>query len=760
MRRGSRFAALAALVALGIGAGDLHASPAPAPPLASSAGAGTPAPTIALVAMPSFGPDASEGDGWMEVVARVENLSAAPIKGTVVLTSTATGHRGNEDNLFSAKAPFNVPAGKSAVVKLPTHAFHSYGPSVILKAIGEGGDELAHTSVSLNSTAAALLVDVEPTPKLNVVMRGWTVARAWNPYAGSYTMSAPGGPSPLTIGAPGYDRTTGDPVLPDRAAAYAPVTVLVIRSDVLAKLEGVTLEALVGWVVTGGALAVVPTRPEDLRAGVLATLVGGAIAKGDVPPALYTYPATDKPPSSNTFDPTDPWEAPGGGTPPTPANPFATPDAGATPIAYSPPNAPTALGPLFVPAKTSAKPPSFRIGPLPAVREKLVGFSGGNLRASPYGATATYGLGEVHILAFDPTTPPGIDDGWTHGRLLDLIAHAWDRRAENVFPHGSGERRAASPHELRRALDPNENFRIALGISAILLVVYSILAGPLTYIRATKRGRPLDPLLWAPMWSAITFGVILLVGLAGKGWTGRARHIAIVETGAGVTRGAIRRYRGFFSSQTRSLTINATDRSCVLDVVAADSREHGDAVMRIDRNGAKLENLTALPWQTVVVAEDGLYDFKGGISILPTPDGSVDVVNRSGRDLKELLVYVPKQGIYFFAALKEGDRLHANTGKLLLSHSARPRTSAGTMGVHGFDPSYLSSTIGGKLGEHVQQVWTPLTSAAGNAIDWWPDDAAVVMGEIEGGEGVKNDSGLSVESDRLLLRVVGQGGAP
>lgn len=741
-----RATVVAALVALGLAVGDLHA--APALPVASSAGGATLAPTIALVAMPAFGVDASEGDGWMEVVARVENLSTAPIKGTVELTSTVTGHRGNEDNLFSAKAPFNVPAGKSAVVKLPTHAFHSYGPSVTLKAVDENGQELAHTSVALNSTAAALLVDVEPTPKLTVVMRGWPVARAWNPYAGSYTMSAPGGPSALTVGAPGYDRTTGDPVLPDRAASYAPVTVLVIRSDVLAKLEGVTLEALVGWVVTGGALAVVPTRPEDLRAGVLATLVGGAIAKGDVPPALYTYPSTEKPPSSNTFDPSDPWDAPGGGTTPPPANPFATPDAGATPIGF------------FVPAKTSGKPPTFRVGPLPAVREKLVGFSGGNLHASPYGATATYGLGEVHLLAFDPTTPPGIDDGWAHGRILELLAHAWDRRAENVFPHGSGERRAASPHELRRALDPNENFRIALGISAILLVVYSILAGPLTYIRATKRGKPLDPLLWAPMWSAITFGVILLIGLAGKGWTGRARHIAIVETGAGVTRGAIRRYRGFFSSQTRSLTINATDRSCVLDVVAADSREHGDAVMRIDRNGAKLENLTALPWQTVVVAEDGLYDFKGGVSILPTPDGSVDVVNRSGRDLKDLLVYVPKQGIYFFAALKEGDRLHASTGKLLLSHSARPRTSAGTMGVHGFDPSYLSSTIGGKLGEQVQQVWTPLTSAAGNAIDWWPDDAAVVMGEIVGGEGVKNDSGLSVESDRLLVRIVGQGGAP
>ncbi|HEX7603762.1 MAG TPA: hypothetical protein VF316_19220, partial [Polyangiaceae bacterium] len=46
-------------------------------------------------------------------------------------------------------------------------------------------------------------------------------------------------------------------------------------------------------------------------------------------------------------------------------------------------------------------------------------------------------------------------------------------------------------------------------------------------------------------------------------------------------------------------------------------------------------------------------------------------------------------------------------------------------------------------------------ATAGDAVDWWPDDAPVVLGEIEGGEKLKTDSGLSVESDRLMLRVVG-----
>jgi hypothetical protein len=34
------------------------------------------------------------------------------------------------------------------------------------------------------------------------------------------------------------------------------------------------------------------------------------------------------------------------------------------------------------------------------------------------------------------------------------------------------------------------------------------------------------------------------------------------------------------------------------------------------------------------------------------------------------------------------------------------------------------------------------------------------MGEMLGGEQTRTDSGLAVESDRVLFRVVGRGGAP
>jgi hypothetical protein len=679
------------------------------------------------------------GDGWSEIVVRVESIGSAVVRGTLEAKRVGSaGYRGGSNDAFASTAPFSVAPGQSVVVRMPTHSIAAYAATVTVRALAEAGDVLAESTITVPTNPTPLLVDVEPTPKLSIAMRAWPLSPAWAPSRGYAYYGSSSSAVQLSTGGPVYDKATGDPILPDRAAAYAPASVVVIRSDVLARLAGVELEALVDWVVAGGSLAVVVARPEDLRVGTLPLLVGGVASSTEPYPPLFTYPSIERP----------------AGAP----SPFFDPEL------FTPGDAPP-VEPIgaFVPTKGTPPRPStpFRVGPLPALRDKLVGFGGGNLRPSPYGATATYGLGEVHLLAFDPTVPPAIDDGWTDGRLVNLVEHAWDRHARLVFPQGSGDLRATNVSEVRRLLDPNENFRIALGISALLLVVYSVLAGPLTYIRATKKGRPLDPLVFAPMWSAIAFGLILFIGLAGKGFRGRARRISVVETGAGMQRGAIRRYRGFFSSQTRQLSVHATDRTTVLDTVATESREHGDAEMSLERDGARLENLTALPWQTVVVAEDGMFDLpRGGVSILPAPDGSVDVANHTGRALSHVVVWVPRQGIYYFAALRDGATIHAATGKLVIGASSVSATTAGSLGVHALDASVFTSVLPSSDVTWMTEKWAPLSQAAGYGVDWFPSDAATVMAEVDGGEGAHSDAGLAVERDVLLLRVVGEGGAP
>ena len=62
--------------------------------------------------------------------------------------------------------------------------------------------------------------------------------------------------------------------------------------------------------------------------------------------------------------------------------------------------------------------------------------------------------------------------------------------------------------------------------------------------------------------------------------------------------------------------------------------------------------------------------------------------------------------------------------------------------------------------DRVAQAWGPFESAAGDAVDWWPDEVPVVMGDMIVDGKLGSDSGLALENDRVLFRVVGKGGAP
>jgi hypothetical protein len=56
--------------------------------------------------------------------------------------------------------------------------------------------------------------------------------------------------------------------------------------------------------------------------------------------------------------------------------------------------------------------------------------------------------------------------------------------------------------------------------------------------------------------------------------------------------------------------------------------------------------------------------------------------------------------------------------------------------------------------------WLAVSGAAGTDVNWFPDRVPVLLGQLEGGEGRSSDSGLRLERDRVLVRVVGYGGRP
>src|SRR5262249_45500411 len=121
---------------------------------------------------------------------------------------------------------------------------------------------------------------------------------------------------PLAIGVPTFDKTTGDPILPERAAGYSLASAVLVHSDALATLDPAALDALVNWVLGGGTLAVIPNRAEDLRGPVLTALVGSTVTKGQPPEHLFRLFGTTRtpqgtaPPDPFGGDPSDPQAAP------------------------------------------------------------------------------------------------------------------------------------------------------------------------------------------------------------------------------------------------------------------------------------------------------------------------------------------------------------------------------------------------------------------------------------------------------------------
>jgi len=715
---------------------------------ASSAGSAAPkpgAPPLGVRIVPIFGTEAAVGYGWEDFVVTIDNPTLTQQKGTLELRSHMSTYVDRDS--FGAKAPFVVTAGHSVTVRLPMRARNDQVPTLTLRVLDDHNGEIMTLPVTANMSVQPTLVDVDNPARLAIPLRNWPATVAYSPTP-SYSYYAYTPPTTaamnIAVAAPQFDRATGDPILPTRAAAYSGITAVLVHSDLLARLEPESKDALIDWVAGGGTIAIVVARPEDLHGAEITKLCGAGVAFAPHNPALDSIIASPKPASA------------GGGVLPIPTGTY-----GGIRFEEGEQEGPSPYRMI----RTSAPLPKPG-GPNPQVAPKLVGFSGGNLAQSNFGSSANYGRGVVHLLAFDPSESPEVDDVWVQSRIVDMVNRAWDRRAAIAFPAGMNARNAtysyygAGPGRtdgVRRALDPNENFRPALGFAALLLIVYSILVGPVNFLRAKSRGKPLRPLLVAPMISAAAFGAIVLVGFGVKGFRGRSRHLAFAETGSGQTRAAITRFRGFYTSETHALSITASDRTSVLDVLSSDSIMDDKAMVRVDRDGFSLDNITSLPWQTLVVRENGFLDLKGGVTLTPTgtgPTATADVQNDTGSTLRGVLVYVPGDGVRWFQAIKSGEKVTASAGKLVESASARRTVAAGSLMIHAFDPTTISTMLTGVDADDLTKTWSPITTVAGDGIDWWPDDMVVLMADVEGGERVKNDNGLSVESDRMLLRVV------
>src|SRR5262249_11655369 len=130
-----------------------------------------------------------------------------------------------------------------------------------------------------------------------------------------------------------------------------------------------------------------------------------------------------------------------------------------------------------------------------------------------------------------------------------------------------------------------------------------------------------------PAIAGLVFFMVLAIGVAARGVRARSRRLALVEAGAGMTDGVVRRFRGFFTPGDRALAVAASDVGsvihCAVPSAAKETRDH----VVVARSGLRLTDVPVLPWQTIVVREDGLASLGQGIAIGARAAGEFAIAN-------------------------------------------------------------------------------------------------------------------------------------
>jgi hypothetical protein len=668
--------------------------------LGSAAASAAPsAPALTLTTEPVLGPGSPLPEGWSSYAVWLSNTGSGEISGTLELEVKTPFARELSHRVTAA---FTLGGGARASLELPTHGYASSPADLTLRALGPDGSVLATAAVPEPKPSDPLLVDLSTPSRIAPAVRSIGLLLENHASGGIRTANT-------LVTSPPVDPVTGDLLLPRWAAAYASASLVVTSGKRLATLGHRELAALCDWVLSGGALAVAPERAEDLRFAPLVALAGGPIERTDAP--------------ANLLAPTvflEPGElAPGTTVPPG--------SSGRTIV-------------------------STRLAPRPDTAALLAGFAGANLRPSPWGAVASYGLGELHLLAFGLGESQA-SDHWVALKLSDLLRHASERQVAVALPLGRTSFDSAAASAIRAELDPNRSMRWTIVVSALILLVYAAFAGPVSFWLAARRGKPLRALLHLPIWAASTLALIVTIGLVGKGIRGRARHLTLIEAGAGMERAVATRYRAFYTSASRDLVVQPSARSSLIDIVSGD--DFADRVIVVDRDDAHLERLRTRPWATTVVRDDGFATLAGGVSIVRDETGDVSVHNRTARDLVGAVLKVPGHGFFAFGRIGDGKVVHAREGEALSSSIGVPSMYSH---LHPLSATLLGPTVD-KYAEGLGSALAAVEAQASET-DFWPDDVPVLIAQLDGGEGRLKDTGYEIDRDRVIVRVVGFGGVP
>jgi hypothetical protein len=640
------------------------------------------------------GADAPWVVGWNEAVVTLDNADGAGFRGEVAIDSSYDRH---PDGRPSVRIPVSLAAGESARLLVPFHLNAGTFPNVVLRASGEG--EVASQALNLTRAIEGVATIVEIQGK---DARGAKLVEI--PAAGTGAFDddkeavPPHHPTPIPIPKHG-------PVVPPSTGSYTSLAVAQISTVQIARESG---DPILPDIAGGWSGAVLILAPSD----IVTRLQG------------------------RSFDSIEHWVLAGGTLAIAVTREEDLRDA----------NLKALLG-----GEARMTSPSGL---------SLSTFSGGELQRGDVskdgddGEYVGHGLGQVWLLrrdpwarTFDPKSPRSIYGLWDQSRA---------RRATTIsLPAGTGLR-WHDDDRVRKFLDPNHGFRPSLGIAAVLVVLYALLVGPVAFSRARKLGKPLSVLRATPLLALGLFVLLVGLGKLGKGFRGRARRLSVIELAGGAVHGSATTFHAFYVADPNVVEVVAGRPVDTVHTVEPFSE--GDPI-ELDRGSIAVRAIRAHPWQTIVVAEEGARDVPGGI-VLEGNGLRLTLLNKTQWTLEHVVLHPettatsPARSRYF-AKVGPGETVTARDG-LSVDRRVRPLPYHFVPGSGSGEPLLKTDDPTADAIDALDALvtaWAGASYPAGEPIPYsQPVATALVRAS---GDKI---SGLSVEREAILIRVVGLGG--
>ncbi len=283
------------------------------------------------------------------------------------------------------------------------------------------------------------------------------------------------------------------------------------------------------------------------------------------------------------------------------------------------------------------------------------------VRAEVFGGSRRIGFGRVFVATYEGTSPRYASAAQTRELVRAILTRTRTPGADAPeLPFGRYEDRISDDFfgggptfsALRPSLDPNEGYRPALALVAVVLLLYVLLVGPLNFTLVGRRGKPTLALLTTPIAAAGCLGVLLMVGYLGKGVTMRHRSVQVVEILEGERAGPARRYGGLFLTRPASFDMPSPERGIARPI--GDGGDHPTTVS--DGEGTTLRGMQGGLWETIFVREDHIQDLGGEILFERAGRRVVAVVNHTGHDLHGAVVVDGIGGVYRVGDVPVGGR--------------------------------------------------------------------------------------------------------